>query len=494
MTDRVPQTNLPKLEPPNAIANQMNSFDGTHPPPSTAPHKTRHHRRRRGGGAPSPLTSAGLPITTRRTKARISSDAGAEDESKFSGGGQTADLSARKLAARLRRLRSLRYGIGGFSARRKSSNPSRFKSSKSLEKGAIKREGRCPKASPCCFASHMIKLHEEQVKTVSFVSALQAKLVQDQLYINDLEHKVQSSKNRVKYLQRRKLGAERMPQQRKDHEKNCALIDDLKCQLIRERKKQQTMDVINSQLIKQLAEAKLSSMQSVQKYEAEKRSRKLLEEACRKLGKKIGEDKAEVEAMRIERMKIREEIEEERNMVHVAEVWREQRVQMKLIDAKLALESKYSQLNKLITGLETLLSSTSLNMKDFRKAELIVRAVKAVSIEELRQREVQDETAIEASPDTGSNGECSIIAGQPKRTKSSLALLRTSYASNSEAYNVTIHEGKGRLSSGRVSCPRTYLPCRKSINGSLKHQKPMAQYDSTDSVNPHVTLGMKRSI
>ncbi|KAE8733178.1 hypothetical protein F3Y22_tig00001478pilonHSYRG00300 [Hibiscus syriacus] len=403
----------------------MNSFDGTHPPPSTAPRKTLRRRRLRGGGPPSTRLQHRLSYNNKnknesKKHLHFPSDAGVEDEAKFSGGGQAVELSARKLAARLWRLRSLLYGIGVFCDRSKSSHRSRFK---------------------CC-----------------------------------------------PYLER-KLGEERTSQQRKEHDKICALIDDLKGRLIRERKKQQKMDVCDSQLIKQLAEAKISSMQSVKKYEAEKRTRKLLEEACRELAKKSGDDEAVVESMRIETMKIREGIEEERNMVHIAEVWREERVQMKLIDAKLALESKYSQLNNLITGLETFLSSTSLIMRDLRKAEVIVQlqAVKAVSIQEPRQIEVQDATAIEASPNTGSNGECSISSGQPK--------LRTLYASSSEAYNVITDEGtKGRLSSGRVSCPRTYLPYRKSINGSLKHQKPMAQYDSTDLVNPHVTRGMGRSI
>jgi hypothetical protein len=50
-------------------------------------------------------------------------------------------------------------------------------------------------------------------------------------------------------------------------------------------------------------------------------------------------------------------LEEERRMLQMAEVWREERVQMKLSDAKLALEHKYSQLNRLQAEMEELLSS-----------------------------------------------------------------------------------------------------------------------------------------
>ncbi|KAK8618295.1 hypothetical protein V6N13_132290 [Hibiscus sabdariffa] len=553
----------------------MNSFSGTHPLPATAPRKTRRRRRPggEGGGAPStPLQHWTLYNNNKQRKKHLhfSSDVGAEDEAKFSGGGHAVELSARKLAAGLWRLRSLRYGIDGFSVRRKSSDRSRFKpgmsgvnpmpsrdqsskghcsgtkhqlrrsqstivgpkqgslhkNSKSLKKGEIERGCRCSKASPIeahCFASHM-KLLEDQVKTVSFVSALQTELVQARLYIRNLEYEVQSSRHRVKHLVR-KLGAEGTSQQKKEHEKIYALVDDLKGQMSREREKQ-------SQLIKELAEAKLSSMQSLRKYEAENRIRKLLEEVCRELARKIGEDEAEVETMRLETMRIREAIEEEKSMLHIAEVWREERVQMKLIDAKLALESKYSQLNKLITVLETFLMSrsTSLDMRDLRKAvniqdmeEFSYEPLGSVDIfsifEELRQvtvfeREIepwfnyaltgdifyynsgmeedaeghervhhvekrgyvgessrsiitvdrrkstprfeieQDETASGASPNTETNGVCSIPAGQPKRKKSSSANLQTSYAHYDTTDSVNLHVTRGM--KGCIEWPRDY--------------------------------------
>ncbi|KAK8330584.1 hypothetical protein V6Z11_A10G015100 [Gossypium hirsutum] len=402
----------------------MNSIGGTHPS-ATARRKTR--RRRRRGGAPStPLRYWTFHNNNEKNKhAWFSSVPGAGDESNFSGGGHVVELSARKLAAGLWWLRSLRYGIGGgFSTRRRSSDRSHFgpsvsrvntmlsrnqsskehrehqlrrsqstdfgpkqgalhKHSKSLKEGA----SRCSKASieAYYFTSHM-RLLEDQVKTMSFVSALQAELVQARLYIHDLEYEVRSSRNRVKYLAR-KLGVERRSRENKEHDKIFALIDDLKVQLSRERKKLQKMDVINSQLVNELAEAKLSAMQSVQKHKDERRTRKLLEEVCHELARKIGESEAEVEAMRIEMMEIREEVEEERNMLQVAEVLREERVQMKLFDAKLALESKYSQLNKLITVLETFLRSrsTSLDIRELKKAELIEQAVKAVSIQNMEE-------------------------------------------------------------------------------------------------------------
>ncbi|XP_039037503.1 uncharacterized protein LOC120174829 isoform X2 [Hibiscus syriacus] len=107
----------------------MNSFGGTHPPPATARRKTR--RRRKRVGAPSTPLQYWTFFNNNNDESKkhlhFSSDAEARDEAKFSGGGHAVELSVRKLAAGFWRLRSLRYGIGGFNARRRSSDRSRFK-------------------------------------------------------------------------------------------------------------------------------------------------------------------------------------------------------------------------------------------------------------------------------------------------------------------------------------------------------------------------------
>ncbi|XP_022724815.1 uncharacterized protein LOC111281350 [Durio zibethinus] len=380
----------------------MSSSGGTHSL-ATARCKTRQ-RRRCEGAPPTPLLHWTFYNNNNEKKKPHRSSSRAEavgDGAKFSGG-RHVELSARKLAAGLWQLRLssglLGRGNGGFGSKHRSSDRLRLgpgmghvsmmfsQNHSSKQHGSDMKHLRRSILGPTQGTFNKLELLEDQVKTLSFGSALQAELVQAKLYIHDLEYEVRSSRKKVKYLLR-KLGDERTSQQKKEHDKICALIDDLKGQLSRERKMQQRMDVINSQLVKELAEAKLSAMQLVQKYEEEKRTRELLEEVCNELAMKIGEDKAEVEALRIETKKIREEVEEERNMLQVAEVWREERVQMKLIDARLALESKYSQMNKLITILETFLKSrsTSMDLTDLRKAELIAQAVKSVNIQDMEE-------------------------------------------------------------------------------------------------------------
>ncbi|KAK8590205.1 hypothetical protein V6N13_088979 [Hibiscus sabdariffa] len=88
----------------------------------------------------------------------------------------------------------------------------------------------------------------------------------------------------------------------------CAFVDDANADFNWEKKKRHRLEIVNSKLVNELVVVKLSTNQYMQNYEKERKARELIEEVCDELAKEIGEDKVEI--------------------------WREERVQMKLIDAK----------------------------------------------------------------------------------------------------------------------------------------------------------------
>ncbi|CAA0833655.1 Unknown protein [Striga hermonthica] len=117
-----------------------------------------------------------------------------------------------------------------------------------------------------------------------------------------------------------------------------------------------------------------------------KKARALIEDVCDELAKEIEEDKAEVEALKRECMSLGEEVEEERRMLQMAEVWREERMQMKLVDAKVMLEDKYSEMSGLVAGLVSLLSSSSgPGPEKIEKAEFLIQVAKSVSMQDVRE-------------------------------------------------------------------------------------------------------------
>ncbi|GFP98139.1 uncharacterized protein at5g41620, partial [Phtheirospermum japonicum] len=229
---------------------------------------------------------------------------------------------------------------------------------------------------------------EHRAIPASVIPALEAELDQARARINELETERRSSKKKLEQFLR-KLSEERAAWRSREHEKVRAIIDDMKSDLTREKKSRQRLEIVNSKLVNDLADAKLSAKRYMQEYEKERKARELIEEVCDELAKEIGDDKAEVEALTRESMRLREEVEEERKMLQMAEVWREERVQMKIVDAKVMLEEKYAQMNALIAGLESLLGSRNNNLdstsEEIKKAEFLVQVARSVSMQDVRE-------------------------------------------------------------------------------------------------------------
>ncbi|KAL8520558.1 hypothetical protein ACS0TY_011185 [Phlomoides rotata] len=102
-----------------------------------------------------------------------------------------------------------------------------------------------------------------------------------------------------------------------------AQISELKAELECERKSRKKMEYLNKRIGRELCE--------------ERKGREALERVCEQLAKEISADKAEIARMK-------KEMDEERKMLRTAEVIREERVQMKLAEAKILFEERLSQL------------------------------------------------------------------------------------------------------------------------------------------------------
>ncbi|KAF3796752.1 Uncharacterized protein EJ110_NYTH01034 [Nymphaea thermarum] len=241
--------------------------------------------------------------------------------------------------------------------------------------------------------SQLSFIEDQREPSSSIVAVLQSELDLCRMHIRELEAERRSSKKKVDHFLR-KLAEERASWRTREHEKIRLVIDGMKEDLNRERKHRQRAEIMNTKLVNELAEAKLTLKRFMQDYEKERKARELMEEVCDELAKEIADDKAEVEALKREAMKIREEVEEERKMLQMAEVWREERVQMKLVDAKLTLEDKYSQLIRIQTELEAVLKSGSTgDPRELKAAEILRNAISLVKIQDIKEFSYQPPTS-----------------------------------------------------------------------------------------------------
>ncbi|XP_023521581.1 uncharacterized protein LOC111785415 [Cucurbita pepo subsp. pepo] len=234
------------------------------------------------------------------------------------------------------------------------------------------------------------ELLDQQMSLVSVICALQAELKQARVHILELETERHVSKKKLKSFLR-KVDKEKTAWRMREHEKIRVFIESIRTELNHERKNRRGAEHFNSKLVHELADAKSLVKQLMQDYEEERKERVLIEQVCEELAKEIGDDKAEIEASKRESAKLREEAEEERKMLQLAEVWREERVQMKLVDAKVAVEEKYSQMNRLVSDLENFLRSRGAisDIKEMREAILLGQAASAVNVQDIKQLSYQ---------------------------------------------------------------------------------------------------------
>ncbi|TVU16107.1 hypothetical protein EJB05_39658, partial [Eragrostis curvula] len=235
-------------------------------------------------------------------------------------------------------------------------------------------------------ASQLNLLDEQQDTT--YVANLQMELQQARDRVTELESERRAAKKKLDHLFK-KLAEEKAAWRNREHEKVRAILEDMKADLDHEKKNRRRLEMINLKLVNELKEAKMSAKQLLQEYETERKARELTEEVCNELAREVEEDKAEIEALKQDSMKLREEVDEERKMLQMAEVWREERVQMKLIDAKLTLDAKYSQLSKLQQDVEAFIASCSCAKGDImavEQAENIIQAIKSVRAQDAEFR------------------------------------------------------------------------------------------------------------
>lgn len=234
------------------------------------------------------------------------------------------------------------------------------------------------------------ELLDQQVSLVSVISSLEAELKQARVRILELETERHASKKKLESFLR-KVDEEKAVWRMREHEKVRVFIESIRTELNHERKNRRRVEHFNSKLVHELADAKSLVKQLMHDYEEERKERVLIEQVCEELAKEIGDDKAEIEASKRESAKLREEVEEERKMLQLAEVWREERVQMKLVDAKVAVEEKYSQMNRLVADLENFLRLRGAisDIKEMKEAAILGQTASAVNIQDIKQLSYQ---------------------------------------------------------------------------------------------------------
>ncbi|ERN06349.1 hypothetical protein AMTRI_Chr06g191460 [Amborella trichopoda] len=197
-------------------------------------------------------------------------------------------------------------------------------------------------------------MEEQHSSHIALVSALRAELDRAKSQLDQLMQDHRSDRHEIDYLMKR-FADEKAMWKSREQERIRAAVQALTEELDAEKRLRRRAESLNKKLSREINSMRTSLVETEKELERERKARELMEEVCDELARGIGEDKAEVEELKRESAKVREEVEREREMLQLADVWREERVQMKLADARYQLEEKNAVLDKLRNELEAFL-------------------------------------------------------------------------------------------------------------------------------------------
>ncbi|GAB4833333.1 hypothetical protein Ancab_031577 [Ancistrocladus abbreviatus] len=197
---------------------------------------------------------------------------------------------------------------------------------------------------------------DQPSSSTSLISALHTELERARLQVNELIHEQRSDQNEVSYLLKC-FAEEKAAWKNKEREMVESAVESIAGELEVERKLRRQFESLNKKLGRELAEMKALFLKVVKELQGQKRARGIVEQVCSQLARDIGEDKTEAEEMKREHVRLREEFEKEREMLHVAEALREEGAQTKLVEAKHNLEEKNTTVDELKKKLKPFLRS-----------------------------------------------------------------------------------------------------------------------------------------
>ncbi|CAI9105700.1 OLC1v1004685C1 [Oldenlandia corymbosa var. corymbosa] len=204
--------------------------------------------------------------------------------------------------------------------------------------------------------NNISRLEEQPPTSLSLVSALKIEIDRACVQVNKLIHEHKSNQHEIDFLLQQ-FEEEKAAWKVREKERIRGAISSIAGELEIERKLKGQSERLNKKLGKELADKKASLSKATKELEREKKAREILEQVCDELAQGIGEDRAIVAELTRESAKVREEVEKEREMLHLADVLREERVQMKLLEAKYQFEEKNAVVDELKNELEAYLKS-----------------------------------------------------------------------------------------------------------------------------------------
>lgn len=254
---------------------------------------------------------------------------------------------------------------------------------------------------------------EEQQRSLNMplLSALRVELDRVRVQVHQLIREQRSNCKEIEYLMKL-FAEEKAAWKKKEREKIHAAVACIAEELEVEKKLRRQTERLNKKLGKELEDKNVALSKAIKELEREKRAKEIFEQVCDELAVGMGEDRAQVEELKRESEKVREEVEKEREMLQLADVLREERVQMKLSEAKYHFEEKNAAVEQLKNELEGYLrsqkgegSGDSPDFKRIKELEAYLKKINFGSFQSIKEGDDGMEVAYREDCDEEDSGD-----------------------------------------------------------------------------------------
>ncbi|OVA01885.1 hypothetical protein BVC80_9079g19 [Macleaya cordata] len=200
-------------------------------------------------------------------------------------------------------------------------------------------------------------LEEQHTSNISMVKALKMELDHARSRIRELMRERQADRREIDDLVKQ-VTADKLVRKNKEQDRIKAAVQSVRDELEDERKLRKRSESLHRKLARELSEVKSSFSTALKELQRERNVQALLEELCDEFARGIGEYEQEVRVLKKKSEKDHGgKDDHDRLILHVSEAWLDERMQMKLAEARSDFAERNTIVEKLGFELETFLQA-----------------------------------------------------------------------------------------------------------------------------------------
>lgn len=200
-------------------------------------------------------------------------------------------------------------------------------------------------------------LEEQHASNISLVKALKMELYHSKARIEELLEEKQSDRHELDGLMKL-VTEDKLVRKNKEQDRIKAVVESIRDELEDERKLRKHSESLHRKLARELSELKSSFSNALRELERERKARVLLENLCDEFAKGIRDYEQEVRSLKNKNEKDRAGKENpDRLILHISEAWLDERMQMKLAEARNDIAEKNTIVDKLGFDIENFLQA-----------------------------------------------------------------------------------------------------------------------------------------